>query len=106
MVGTHLTHRRCILASQQLELQRAKSEYRKFHTYLSASQAKFVPLGGHDAPSVVPIEMKRQEVLDCFLKRNPQFERFRAQLAEFRQELFPAAFHLHAERWEEVNKTA
>ncbi len=90
------------MPSQRLQLQRAEARYREFHNYLSASQAYN---GYRDPiPLPIPIEVTRQAVLDCFLARNPQFDQFRAHLAEFRREIFPTVFHLAKDRWEAVSK--
>lgn len=93
------------MGSLRMALQHAEFEYRKFCANLSASPASNTSVrGGHDAPVTVPVEVKRQEVLNCFLKKKPQFEPFRAQLeaaASGRKLL-----SLDSERWAEMNASA
>jgi len=91
------------MANQSLELQRADYQCGQFVTSLLASQAESTLMDGRDSLTVIPIHVSRQEVLDCFLRRNPQFEPFRERLAETFKEL--TEFPLNQERWETVSKS-
>jgi hypothetical protein len=67
--------------SENLEKQRAIHEFGNLQVRLFASQARNVEIGGRDAPLDLGIPVKSQEVLDCFLRKNPHYERFRGALA-------------------------
>ena len=73
--------------SEELELQRALSDCGKFLIDMSPPQASRDSIGGEpERPPRRRITVNRSDALDCFLKGNPKFERFRPRLSEVRSE--------------------
>jgi hypothetical protein len=87
--------------SEKLERDRAIHEFGSLEVRLFATQARMTELGGRDAPINLGVPVKSQEVLDCFLRKNPHFERFRDALAAT---IIIGEYRLNKERWDAYRK--
>ena len=88
--------------SEALELQRAKHEFRQFIRRPSASQARNTGPGETDSEAPRTVDIPRADALNCFLRKRPHFERFRAELAKVRAQ--QQTFTFVAELWEKENE--
>jgi hypothetical protein len=88
------------MSNSRAELERAIASFDEFLMGLSRTSAANAPRGGFDLPITIEVEVERQAVLDCFLKLNPKFASFRAQMAEVNQDLSAANFILDPVRWD------
>ena len=84
--------------SERLEMQRATASYGTYVTGLLASQARN---GYADIPIKMRTDVPRGEVLDQFLIENPNFKRFRPELAKQFSEV--SRLSLDADRWNQKN---
>jgi hypothetical protein len=87
--------------SENLERQKATHEFRSLEVYLFATQARMVELGARDDPIDPGIPVKSQEVLDCFLRKNSRYERFREALAAT---ITIGEYRVNKSRWENYSK--
>ncbi len=70
--------------SETLKLRKALSEHSKFIDSLFGSPARNTELFDHDLPHKPPVDVEPAEALNCFLRKNPSYERFRKELSEVR----------------------
>jgi hypothetical protein len=68
--------------SENLERQTAIHEFGQTLTRLLASQARNTAPGERDAPVDPGVPVKSEELLNCFLRKKPEFVRFRKALAD------------------------
>ena len=86
--------------NEKLEQKKAKHQYLAFLNKLYHSKARNVNLAEAD-PLVRPcVQVSREDALACFLKNNPELERFRKTLKEIRKTHSEFAFDL--ELWQQA----
>jgi hypothetical protein len=87
--------------SENMERQKALHEFGTLQVRLFAVQARMVEIGGRDEPIDPGVPVKSQEVLNCFLSKNPRFKPFRDALAA---KIPISEYRLNKERWDAYRK--
>lgn len=86
--------------SRRLRLKKAKHEYRQFLSDLSPSRGGMAAIGDPDPPVEADVAVPRNEAVKVFLQKRPEYNEFREQLLDVRNE--QEEFFFSEDRWQRI----